>query len=79
MKKGKLQYTYFQVEKLKNVVGIGRSAAYQVITTPGEVFGELGAVANPANINAANDPQFSRISKVRFNTWLKRSMTALGV
>lgn len=79
MKKGKLQYTYFQVERLKNVVGIGRSAAHQVITSPGEVVGVLGAVVNPANINAVNDPQFSRKSNLRFNTWLKRSLTALGL
>lgn len=77
MNKTNLKFTYFQVERLMNVVGIGRSAAYQVITTPGDVVGVLGAVASPQNIQAMNDPCQPRKSRLPFNSWLRRSLTAL--
>ena len=79
MKQTKLHCTYFQVERLMNVVGIGRSSAYQVITSPGEVFGALGPVTIPDNIQAMNDPRFSSRPRLFVNSWLKRSLTALGM
>jgi hypothetical protein len=79
MNQNNLHYTYFQVERLKNVVGIGRSSAYQVITSPGEVIGELGPVTDPHAIQAMNDPRFSSKPRLFVNSWLKRSLTALGL
>ena len=79
MSQSNLHCTYFQVERLKNVVGIGRSAAYQVITSPGEVLGVLGAVTDPQTIQAMNDPRFSSKPRLFVNSWLKRSLTALGL
>ena len=68
MNQTQLQHTVFQVEKLMNVVGIGRTSAYQVITSPGALIGVIGPVAEPRNIVCANDKEhspslFSRIRK----------------
>jgi hypothetical protein len=79
MNQTNLHYTYFQVERLKNVVGIGRSSAYQVITSPGEVLGVLGPVTDPHTTQAMNDPRFSSKPRLFVNSWLKRSLTALGL
>jgi len=83
MKTYRLHETYFRIEKLLNVVGIGRSSAYQVITTPGRVIGVIGPVADPGNIRSQNEPCFvehadSGTSKAGFACWLRNSLATLG-
>jgi hypothetical protein len=84
MKQFKLKESIFQTEKLANVVGIGNSAAFQVVIAPGQNLGVMGKVIEPANINSHNDPFYSAKSSASFRTnglgsWLKRSLTALGL
>ena len=84
MKQVKLTESIFQVERLANVVGIGNSAAFQVVIAPGQDLGVMGKVVDPADINSHNDPAFSAKSSASFGTnglgrWLKHSLTALGL
>ena len=58
----KLQQTEFSVEKIRNVVNVGRSSAYQVYTTPGEQIGFLGKLELPELHDCSNDDSFARIS-----------------
>ena len=51
----KIQQTVFTIEKLKNVVNIGRCSAYQIYTSPGEQLGTIGAIVNPGTLIPAND------------------------
>ena len=79
----KIQQSTFQVEKLKSVVGIGRSAAYQVIITPGEDLGAIGPVAEFAITTASNANEFSRQPAFRagaqhVGSWLLRMLKAPG-
>ena len=55
MMNSNLQNTVFSVEKIRNVVNVGRSSAYQIYTTPGEEIGYLGNVQTHLARNAAND------------------------
>jgi len=79
-----LQQTTFSVEKIRNIVNVGRSSAYQIYTTPGEQIGFLGKL-NIAELNrSANDMSF--IQEISENTkgrapvsWLKRTLTALAI
>ncbi len=79
----RIRQTYFQVEKLMNVVGIGRSAAYQVIITPGEDLGTVGPVADAVHYMAANANEFSRQPAFRagarnLGSWLRRMLKSPG-
>ena len=58
MMNSKIQQTVFTIEKLKNVVNIGRSSAYQIYTSPGEQIGEIGTIVNPGTLHPANDEKF---------------------
>jgi len=53
-----LSQTVFQVEPLKNIVGIGDTAAYQIILNRGVKLGTFGEVNVPAYANVGNDPDF---------------------
>jgi len=57
-----LQQTVFHVEPLKNIVGVGDTAAYQIILSPGLTLGTFGVVSVPAHAVICNDPVFSRNS-----------------
>jgi hypothetical protein len=76
MNQTQLRQTKFHLDRLKNVVGTGRSTAYQVVTTPGSFIGHLGEVVVPANLSTLNDKIFTRESS-RLNGWLKRALGAL--
>ena len=58
MMNSNLQQTVFSVEKIRNVVNVGRSSAYQIYTTPGEEIGYLGKVESHMARNAANDSSY---------------------
>lgn len=58
MMTSKLQQTKFSVEKIRNVVNVGRSSAYQVYTTPGEQIGYLGKLSLPIKDSSANEERY---------------------
>ncbi|MDH3789200.1 MAG: hypothetical protein OES53_11625 [Xanthomonadales bacterium] len=78
-----MQQTVFSVEKIKNVVNVGRSSAYQIYTTPGEQIGYLGKLGWAELDSPANDSRFIQASpsaRARKTpaSWLKKSLTGLS-
>ncbi len=63
MMNSKLQETVFSVEKIRNVVNVGRCSAYQIYTTPGEEIGYLGRLGMHVTGNAANAGRFVQESQ----------------
>lgn len=57
-----MRQTIFQVEQLKNIVGVGNTSAYQIIVTPGTALGTLGLVTVPAHAEICNEPVFAQNS-----------------
>jgi ribosomal protein S5 len=53
-----LQQTVFSVEKIRNVVNVGRCSAYHIYTTPGDAIGYLGHLEMRKAENAANDVRY---------------------
>jgi len=77
-----LSQTVFQVEPLKNVVGVGDTAAYQIILNPGPALGAFGVVNVPAYADICNDPDFDMNSARhavtgRIRPWLQRALATL--
>jgi hypothetical protein len=79
-----LQQTTFNVEKIRNIVNVGRSSAFQIYTTPGEQIGILGKLEIAELDSSANDMSF--IQEISENTngrtpasWLKRTLTASAI
>lgn len=73
-----LQQTVFNVEPIKNVVGVGGTAAYQIEISSGPSLGMVGAVSVPAYADICNDPIFAQNS-VMSNTisWFGRILATL--
>ena len=76
MPNANIKQTVFHVEKIRNVVGIGRSSAYQVVITPGKTLGRMGPVSLSTDAYAANHDRFT--VKTRLGNWLHRSVAALA-
>jgi hypothetical protein len=78
----KLQQTEFHIEKLKNVVNVGHSSAYQILTSPGTVLGRMGPIADTEIRTSANDESFSDVTTNAGETgnrhsWVKKALSAL--
>jgi hypothetical protein len=78
----KLQQTVFHIDKLKNVVNVGGSSAYQIFTCPGPALGQFGAIVNPEEQNPSNDANFnvdanSANGRNRSASWIKFALSAL--
>lgn len=58
MSQVKLRQTTFDVEPLRNVVGVGNSTAYQISVTRGRMLGRMGALNELQGISAHNDEHF---------------------
>ena len=77
-----LSQTVFQVEPLKNIVGVGGTAAYQIILNPGARLGTFGTVNVPAYADICNDPDFDMNSARlpgtrRIRPWFQRALATL--
>lgn len=78
-----LQQTVFQIEKLKNVVNVGRSSPYCIYTFPGKPVGLLGEAVDPSRFTAANDSNFELLSSGDDGqpspaSWIRRALAALN-
>jgi hypothetical protein len=74
-----VRQTIFQVEPLKNIVGIGNTTAYHIVVTPGANLGTLGIVTVPAYAEICNDPIFDLNSANESGgsdrlSWLRRAL-----
>jgi len=77
-----LQQSIFSVEKIKNVVNVGGSSAYQIYTTPGEQIGTLGKLDLAGLDRSANQANYAPESSKAVTSqapvsWLKKSLTAI--
>ena len=77
-----IRHTIFQVEPLKNIVGVGDITAYQIIVIPGTTIGTLGNVTVPAQAEIHNDSAFSRNSAMESGrfllaSWCRRALATL--
>jgi len=82
MMNSNMRQTIFSIEKLKNVVNIGSSSAYQIYTVPGEQLGTMGTIVNPDTLIPANDDNFlTETTGVTTDgaptSWFTRALAAL--
>lgn len=68
-----LRQTTFEIEKIKNVVNVGRSSAFQIYCMPGELLGTFRPFMDPELQQAANESQFESISPV---SWFRNALGA---
>ncbi len=83
MKYRELRQTVFQVEPLKNIVGIGDTAAFQIIVSPGPSLGSVGTVVIPAHAEICNEPRFAPFSAEEsagtlLTSWFRRALATLN-
>ena len=75
-----LQQTVFNVEPIKNVVGVGGTAAYQIEISAGPALGMVGAVSVPAYADICNDPFFTQNSVINKTlSWFGRILATLKI
>lgn len=55
-----LRRTVFQVQQLKNIVGVGQGTAYHIEVSHGSTIGTLGTVHGPYPSDAINDIRFDK-------------------
>jgi hypothetical protein len=84
MRHTKLRQITFHVERLKSVVGVGNTSAYQIYTVPGEQLGQMGAIMDPASVTSSNEQHFEpepvvAAHKERSASWLKRALSGMGI
>jgi hypothetical protein len=77
-----IHQTIFQVEPLKNIVGVGNTTAYHIVVTPGAALGTLGSVNVPAYAEICNEPVFARNSAnesagSQAASWFRRLLATL--
>lgn len=72
-----MKQTIFQIEKLRNVVNVGGSSAYQIFTYTGPVLGRFGAVVNSDQMIPANEAVIRTQTDVkRAASWVKSAFSA---
>jgi hypothetical protein len=71
-----IKQTIFDVEPLKNVVGVGNTAAYRINVEEGRPLGSLGQQIELQSLPAANRIDFEHcepsMEQRTQNTWLRR-------
>lgn len=72
-----LRLTIFEVEKLRNIVGLGGASPYQISTFSGDLLGMIGTVIDPSKQAAAND-DFEVPATAGSISWLKRTLGGLN-
>jgi len=78
-----LTQTVFHVEPLKNVVGVGNTAAYQIVICSRRTLGTVGTVSVPAYAEICNDAHYTTNSAdasgdSRLGTWFRRRLATLA-
>jgi len=75
MTQTQLRLTIFEVQKMKNIVGLGHASPYQITTFSGESAGMIGTVINAPQEESAND-NFAAPEKT--GSWRQRMVSSLG-
>lgn len=79
---GKIQQSVFQVEPLRNIVGVGKVTAFQIVVGRGRELGNMGVMFVPAHAEVINDPDYTRNSAAasggnRLNSWIGNVLSIL--
>ena len=79
---GTIRQTVFQVQPMKNIVGVGNTAAFQIIVSQGATLGSLGNISVPAQAEILNDTDFARNSATgsgrgRLASWFQTALATL--
>lgn len=77
-----LQQAEFHIEKIRNVVNVGRMSPHQIYLIPGTVVGRLGDTVITPEQNAANDTMYepaltTKTEKSSSASWTTRILAAL--
>ncbi|MEE8340416.1 MAG: hypothetical protein V3R56_09745, partial [Xanthomonadales bacterium] len=72
MTRTNLRITVFEVQKLRNIVGLYGASPYQISTFPGDSLGMIGTVIDPSQQAAANG-DFSVPEPAAETSWLQRT------
>ena len=77
-----LHQTIFNVEPLRNIVGVGDITAYQIVITTGPALGTIGSVSVPAQAEICNDPHFGKNFDAasglgHLASWFRRALATL--
>ncbi len=75
MTQTKLRLTIFEVQKLKNIVGLGHASPYQITTFSGDSIGMIGTVISATQEESAND-NFAAPEKT--GSWRQRMFSSLS-
>ena len=77
-----LQHAVFHIEKIRNVVNVGRLSPHQIYLVPGNVVGRLGNTVIAPEQAAANDtnyepPLTAKTEKSSSTSWITRTLAVL--
>ena len=77
-----IRQTVFQVQPMQNIVGVGNTAAFQIIASQGVTLGSLGNVSVPAQAEILNDTDFLRnsatgASRGKMASWIRTALATL--
>jgi hypothetical protein len=75
MTQTKMRLTIFEVQKLKNIVGLGHASPYQITTFSGDSVGMIGTITNSSQEDSAND-NFAAPEKT--GSWRQRMISSLS-
>jgi len=78
MTQTKLQLTVFEVQKLKNIVGLYGASPYYISTFPSDTLGMIGTVIDPSSQVAANG-DFSVPEPVAETSWFQLTKSYFNV
>ena len=77
-----LYQTSFHIDKLMNAVNVGKGSAFQVLTTRGELLGQIGYITDQALRPAANEVIASserprNHAESKRSSWFRRLLASL--
>lgn len=75
MTQTQMRLTIFEVQKLRNIVGLGHASPYQITTFSGNSVGMIGTVINSSQEDAANE-SFAAPGKT--GSWRQRFASSLS-
>jgi len=73
-----LRLTIFEVQKLRNIVGMGSASPYQISTYSSDSLGMIGTVIKHPQSDAANDSGWPADSAPS-TSWLQRFKSSFGL
>jgi hypothetical protein len=75
MTQTKMRLTIFEVQKLKNIVGLGHASPYQITTFSGDSVGMIGTITNSSQEDSAND---NLAAPEKTGSWRQRIISSLS-